>query len=258
MHNPGPLTFHMTYLTWRRECVLSAIDRMIESSRAGGGPRSDGGIAFNAMVKELSHSLPVEEILAASTDLITAQRSKLSGPHLQVLETLEVCLPVNLERQELARRIRLDRALLEAHALRCTEDSLLVLEPARSTALQEVPIRELLDRHPCRGPRSRWSHAAFLALCEARLMQSRRTAMALEIAMEDPDSQPAIGSVILVVPQATAATLWFSPVVMTLPASARAAMATPAAVEQGPSCPLPPFCPLPLACALPPVCALPR
>jgi hypothetical protein len=257
MDTNGSLGSHMTYLTWRRECILSAIDRIIEAASPSGGCFHDGGQSFNAMVKELSRSLPPEEILAATDDLMVAHRSLPSPQHLQVLKALEVCLPVQGERQALRRRIGLDRQLVEAHALRCTEESVLVLDPSRSDGLQEIPIRLLLDRHPCTGPRCRWSAATFEALREARLMQCRRTAMALEIAMEDPDSQPAIGTVILVVPQTTAATLWFSPVVMALPPSARPVFPTPEAVEQGPTCPLPPSCPLPLVCALPPVCALP-
>ena len=43
-----------------------------------------------------------------------------------------------------------------------------------------------------------------------RQLHCRRTAMALEIAREDPTSCPAIGTVILVVPQAAATTLWVS------------------------------------------------
>jgi hypothetical protein len=76
--------------------------------------------------------------------------------------------------------------------------------------------------------------------------------MALEIAREDPTSCPAIGTVILVVPQAAATTLWFRPVVMAMPQEVRDAFAESAAGEHGPACPLPLSRPEPAACALPP------
>ena len=97
----------MTYLTWRRELVRSAIDQMLAATDPYRGPFGDGGVLFNALMQDLSQSLPALEIVAAADDILTAHRGFCEGRSCEVAQALKVCLSMPADKQGLERRRRL-------------------------------------------------------------------------------------------------------------------------------------------------------
>jgi hypothetical protein len=206
----------MTYLTWRRELVSSAIDQMLASTDPDRGPFGDGGILFNALMRELGRSLPALEIVAAAEDILTAHRGFCEGRSCQVAEALKTCLSIPAERHGLQRRLVLDRQLVERNALGLEADRLLVWDGRRGKTIEELSATALSERFPCEGAEARWTTQEFVALLEARALQCRRTRVAQEILAEDPATTPSAGTVVLVFPADTGLRPWVATVAVAL------------------------------------------
>ena len=168
----------MTYLTWRRELVSSAIDQMLACTDPDDGPFADGGVLFNAMMQNLSRSLPALEIVAAADDILTAHRGFCEGRGCQIAQALRVCLAIPAERHGLERRLLLDRQLVEHNALCRDPNLLLVWDGRRGGAIEELTSARLSERYPCQGEQARWNTQEFVALMQARALQCRRTRVA--------------------------------------------------------------------------------
>ncbi|MDM7952326.1 MAG: hypothetical protein QUV07_03790 [Cyanobium sp. CZS 25K] len=206
----------MTYLTWRRELVRSAIDQMLAATDPDRGPFGDGGILFNAMKQKLSQSLPALEIVAAADDILTAHRGFCEGRSCEVAQALKVCLSMPAEKQGLERRLVLDRDRVEHNALDHDANLLLVWDGRRSSAIEELGAADLSERFPCQGTEARWDTYEFVALLEARALQCRRTRVALEIVAEDPATTPSAGTVVLVFPADPGTRPWVATVAVAL------------------------------------------
>ncbi len=206
----------MTYLTWRRELVSSAIDQMLACTDPDDGPFADGGIRFNAMKQNLSRSLPALEIVAAADDILTAHRGFCEGRGCQVAQALRVCLAIPAERHGLERRLLLDRQLVEHNALCRDPNLLLVWDGRRCGAIEELTSARLTERYPCQGVQARWNTQEFVALMQARALQCRRTRVAMEILAEDPATTPSAGTVVLVFPADTGPRPWAATVAVAL------------------------------------------
>jgi len=63
-----------------------------------------------------------------------------------------------------------------------------------------MEILDVLERYPCRGEAARWSCDDFVALLEGKILQWRKTMVALEILQEHAGSRPAASTMVLVVP----------------------------------------------------------
>jgi hypothetical protein len=206
----------MTYLSWRREIVLSAIDQMLASCDPDHGPFGDGGVLFNAMMQDLSRSLPAEEIVASAVDLLTAHRGFCSGSRGDVARALKICLTIPAEKHGLERRLRLDRRLVEANAFGHDPNLVLVWNGHRSSAITEFAIAQLTEHFPCQGTKARWNSQELVALMRARSLQCRRTRVAMEILAEDPSTTPAAGTVVLVFPDAQGPRPWIAAIIVAL------------------------------------------
>ncbi len=206
----------MTYLTWRRELVRSAIDQMLEATDPDRGPFGDGGVLFNAMMQELTQSLPALEIVAAADDILTAHRGFCEGRSCEVAQALKVCLSMPAEKQGLERRLVLDRERVEHNALSHDANLLLVWDGRRGSAIEELSAAGLSERFPCKGTEARWNTDEFVALLEARALQCRRTRVALEIVAEDPATTPSAGTVVLVFPTDAGTRPWVATVAVAL------------------------------------------
>lgn len=206
----------MTYLTWRRELVRSAIDQMLAATDPDRGPFGDGGVLFNAMMQNLSQSLPALEIVAAADDILTAHRGFCEGRSCEVAQALKVCLSMPAEKQGLERRLVLDRERVEQNALSHDASLLLVWDGRRSSAIEELGVAALSERFPCQGSEARWSSGEFVALLESRALQCRRTRVAQEIVAEDPATTPSGGTVVLVFPTDPGTRPWVATVAVAL------------------------------------------
>lgn len=206
----------MTYLTWRRELVRSAIDQMLAATDPDRGPFGDGGVLFNAMMQDLSQSLPVLEIVAAADDILTAHRGFCEGRSCEVAQALKVCLSIPAEKQGLERRLVLDRELVEQNAFGHDASLLLVWDGRRSNAIEELGVGALSERFPCQGSEARWTTGEFVALLEARALQGRRTRVAQEIVADDPATTPSGGTVVLVFPIDPGTRPWVATVAVAL------------------------------------------
>jgi hypothetical protein len=206
----------MTYLTWRRELVRSAIDQMLEATDPDRGPFGDGGVLFNAMMQELTRSLPALEIVSAADDILTAHRGFCEGRSCEVAQALKVCLSMPAEKQGLERRLVLDRERVEHNALGHDANLLLVWDGRRGSPIEELGAAGLSERFPCQGNEARWSTDEFVALLEARALQCRRTRVALEIVAEDPATTPSAGTVVLVFPTDPGTRPWVASVAVAL------------------------------------------
>lgn len=211
----------MTYLTWRRELVSSAIDQMLASTDPAHGPFGDGGVLFNAMKENLSLSLPAAEIVGAADDILTAHRGFCTGRGCEVAQALRVCLSIPAERHGLERRLVLDRQTVEDNALGLDADLLLVWDGGRAGAIEELSVSGLQERFPSQGPEARWSSDEFDALMQVRALQCRRTRVAQEILAEDPATAPSAGTVVLVFPADIGPRPWAATVTVALPTDER-------------------------------------
>jgi hypothetical protein len=211
----------MTYLTWRRELVSSAIDQMLARTDPDRGPFADGGILFNSMMENLSRSLPAVEIVSAADDILTAHRGFCTGRSCQVAHALKVCLSLPAERHGLERRLLLDRRMVEQNALGLDDQRLLVWEGQRGGAIEELSAAGLQERFPCQGPEARWTLQEFEALMQIRALQCRRTRVAQEILAEDPSTAPSAGTVVLVFPADLGPRPWAATIVVALPSDGR-------------------------------------
>lgn len=211
----------MTYLTWRRELVRSAIDQMLTTTDPDLGPFGDGGVLFNAMMQDLSQSLPALEIVAAADDILTAHRGFCEGRSCEVAQALKVCLSIPAEKQGLERRLVLDRELVEGNAFNHDANLLLVWDGGRGSAIEQFGSAALSERFPWQGAEARWTSDEFVALLEARALQCRRTRVAMEILADDPATSPAAGTVVLVFPTDAATHPWVATVAVALPTEER-------------------------------------
>ncbi|WP_216902589.1 hypothetical protein [Synechococcus sp. CCY 9618] len=206
----------MTYLTWRRELVSSAIDQMLAATDPDRGPFGDGGVQFNALMQKLSRSLPALEIVAAAGDILTAHRGYCEGRGCEVAQALRTCLAIPAEKHGLERRLTLDRQLVEHNAFCRDANLLLVWDGQRGGAIEELSAARLSQRFPCQGTEARWNTHEFVALMQARALQCRRTRVALEILAEDPSTTPSAGTVVLVFPADTGPRPWAATVAVAL------------------------------------------
>jgi hypothetical protein len=206
----------MTYLTWRRKLVSSAIDQMLAPTDPCGSPFADGGVLFNAMLQHLGRSLPAHEIVAAADDILTAHRGFCRGRGCQVAQALRVCLSIPAEKHGLERRLLLDRQLVERNTFGGDAGRLLVWDGRRGGAIEELGVARLIGRFPCQGAEARWNTHEFVALMQARALQCRRTRVALEILAEDPATTPSAGTVVLVFPADTGPRPWAATVAVAL------------------------------------------
>jgi hypothetical protein len=206
----------MTYLTWRREIVLCAIDQMLATIDPDRGPFGDGGVLFNTMMQKLCRSLPAEEIVATAADLLTAHRGFCSGSRGAVARALKVCLSIPAEKHGLEHRLRLDRQRVEHNAFCRDANLVLVWDGRRSGPIAELGVAQLSEHFPCQGAQARWTTQEFVALMKARALQCRRTRVALEILAEDPSTTPSAGTVVLVFPADQGPRPWIATVIVAL------------------------------------------
>jgi hypothetical protein len=211
----------MTYLTWRRELVSSAIDQMLARTDPDRGPFGDGGVLFNAMMENLSRSLPAVEIVSAADDILTTHRGFCTGRSCQVAQALRVCVSIPAERHGLERRLLLDRQTVEDNALGLDANLLLVWDGRRAGPIEELSAAGLQERFPCQGPEARWSSEEFEALMQVRALQCRCSRVAQEILAEDPATAPSAGTVVLVFPSDIGPRPWAATITVALPTDDR-------------------------------------
>ena len=87
----------MTFLSWRRELVLAAVDRALAT---GHGPTVDAmadpsapaapgaTLAWDSLHRELASSLPPQEIRAALDELVSSRRHHCQARQLLLIEAL--------------------------------------------------------------------------------------------------------------------------------------------------------------------------
>ncbi|MCT0223854.1 hypothetical protein [Synechococcus sp. CS-1328] len=86
-----------SYLTWRRTVLLSTLDGLMASNAATpahGSTSQEAGqchevetsVVFERLERELSRCMPVAEIAATTTDLLTSRRCTSSPARLRMLD----------------------------------------------------------------------------------------------------------------------------------------------------------------------------
>ena len=93
----------MTFLSWRRELVLAAVDRLLEAQpeaccAAPGRGMADGdaAAAWERLQADLATNLPPQEILAALEELLSSRRHHCHGRQLGLIEVLRQQAPQQL------------------------------------------------------------------------------------------------------------------------------------------------------------------
>ncbi|KEF43252.1 MAG: hypothetical protein ER33_00475 [Cyanobium sp. CACIAM 14] len=201
MHPPSP----------EQALVLAAIERFMadpdlaleeegtEAQRFEGAGSADAGDVLGAILRALTMVLPLEEIELAVTGLLTVHCDQLDDDTQVVLEALLSAIERDDEEMALESLLASEARLLEANAL--DGNCLLVWDPTEDAPLQEMEILDVLERYPCRGESARWTCDDFVALLEGKILQWRKTMVALEILQEQPDTRPAASTMVLVVPE---------------------------------------------------------
>jgi hypothetical protein len=86
-----------SYLTWRRTVLLSTLDGLMASNaatpahgsslqQADQGNEAETNVVFERLERELSRCMPVAEIAATTTDLLTSRRCTTSPARLRMLD----------------------------------------------------------------------------------------------------------------------------------------------------------------------------
>jgi hypothetical protein len=190
MHPPSP----------EQALVLAAIERfMADPDLALEGPSRDAGDVLGAILRALTLVLPLEEIEQAVTGLLTVHCDQLDDDTQLVLEALLTAIERDDDEMALDSLLASEASLLEANAL--DGNYLLVWDPAEASPLREMEILDVLERYPCRGEAARWSCDDFVALLEGKILQWRKTMVALEILQEQPGTRPAASTMVLLVPE---------------------------------------------------------
>ncbi len=203
MHPPSP----------EQTLVLAAIERFMADpdlalAPAGGSPEAAGGEADDvlaAILRALALVLPLEDIELAVTGLLAVHCQELDDDTQLVLEALLTAIERDDDEMALDALLAREASLLEANAL--DGNYLLVWDQADATPLREMEILDVLERYPCRGEAARWSCDDFVALLEGKILQWRKTMVALEILQERPDTRPAASTMVLLVPLEASAPL---------------------------------------------------
>ena len=192
MHPPSP----------EQALVLAAIERFmadpdlaLQGQPAGG----DSGDVLSAILRALTMVLPLEEIELAVTGLLTVHCDRLDDDTQLVLEALLTAIERDDDEMALDTLLASEASLLEANAL--DGNYLLVWDPAEAPPLREMEILDVLERYPCRGEAARWNCDDFVALLEGKILQWRKTMVALEILQEQPGTRPAASTMVLLVPE---------------------------------------------------------
>ena len=196
MHPPSP----------EQALVLAAIERfMADPDLALEGQPADGdtGDVLSAILHALTMVLSLGEIERAVTGLLTVHCDRLDDDTQLVLEALLTAIERDDEEMALDNLLASEASLLEANAL--DGNALLVWDPAASPPLQEMEILDVLERYPCRGEGARWSCDYFVALLEGKILQWRKTMVALDILQEQPETLPSASTMVLLVPEDPAA-----------------------------------------------------
>jgi hypothetical protein len=220
MHPPSP----------EQALVLAAIERFmadpdlaLEGQPAGAG----SGDVLSAILHALARVLPLEEIELAVTGLLTVHCDQLDDDTQLVLEALLTAIERDDDEMALDSLLAREASLLEANAL--DGNDLLVWDPTETPPLQEMEILDVLERYPCRGDGARWSCDDFVALLEGKILQWRKTMVALDILQEQPGTRPSASTMVVLVPEDPAAPIEQLEVGVTLrpppPASSGAASA---------------------------------
>lgn len=199
MHPPSP----------EQALVLAAIERFMADPDLAlqGQPAGDGdsGDVLSAILRALTMVLPLEEIELAVTGLLTVHCDRLDDDTQLVLEALLTAIERDDDEMALDTLLASEASLLEANAL--DGNYLLVWDPAEAPPLREMEILDVLERYPCRGEAARWNCDDFVALLEGKILQWRKTMVALEILQEQPGARPAASTMVLLVPEDPAAPL---------------------------------------------------
>jgi hypothetical protein len=198
MHPPSP----------EQDLVLAAIERfmadpdLVLDDQPGDGEAVD---VLSAILRALTMVLPLGEIELAVTGLLTVHCDQLDDDTQLVLEALLTAIERDDDEMALDTLLASEASLLEANAL--DGNYLLVWDPADAAPLREMEILDVLERYPCRGEGARWSPDDFVALLEGKILQWRKTMVALEILQEHPGTRPAASTMVLLVPVDPAAPL---------------------------------------------------
>ena len=78
----------MTYVSWRRDLILSTIDQFSSfMSREGSDtlPPADPGV-FDELLKQLNRSLPTQDIAITMSDLVTAQTHLCTPQQREIMQ----------------------------------------------------------------------------------------------------------------------------------------------------------------------------
>jgi hypothetical protein len=196
MHPPSP----------EQTLVLAAIERFMADpdlalGRAGGeeeGAVREADDVLAAILRALALVLPLEDIELAVTGLLAVHCDALDDDTQLVLEALLTAIERDDDEMALDTLLAREASLLEANAL--DGNYLLVWDQADATPLREMEILDVLERYPCRGETARWSCDDFVALLEGKILQWRKTMVALEILQEHPDARPSASTMVLLIP----------------------------------------------------------
>ncbi len=198
MHPPSP----------EQALVLAAIERFMadpDLALQGQPANVDSGDVLSAILNALARVLPLEEIELAVTGLLTVHCDRLDDDTQLVLEALLTAIERDDDEMALDSLLASEASLLEANAL--DGNDLLVWDPTETPPLREMEILDVLERYPCRGEAARWSCDDFVALLEGKILQWRKTMVALDILQEQPGTRPSASTMVLLVPEDPAAPL---------------------------------------------------
>lgn len=192
MHPPSP----------EQALVLAAIERFMadpDLALEDQDGEAEAGDVLGAILRALTLVLPLEEIEVAVTGLLAVHCDRLNDDTQLVLEALLTAIERDDDEMALDSLLASEASLLEANAL--DGNYLLVWDPADVSPLREMEILDVLERYPCRGEAARWTCDDFVALLEGKILQWRKTMVALEILQEQPDTLPTASTMVLLVPE---------------------------------------------------------
>jgi len=86
--------------------------------------------------------------------------------------------------------------------------AILVFDVASGT-VESVDLADLPLKHPV-GPGERWGYSDLGAVVKEKALLFRQSAIATEISDEDPEAEPTVGTVVLVVTEGVAPYRWLT------------------------------------------------
>lgn len=199
---PSPVTGSMHPPSPEQALVLAAIERFMadpDLALEDQDGEAEAGDVLGAILRALTLVLPLEEIEVAVTGLLAVHCDRLNDDTQLVLEALLTAIERDDDEMALDSLLASEASLLEANAL--DGNYLLVWDPADVSPLREMEILDVLERYPCRGEAARWTCDDFVALLEGKILQWRKTMVALEILQEQPDTLPTASTMVLLVPE---------------------------------------------------------